>query len=916
MLKKFIVLLILLVLPVEVVIASSEHSNRSKSCEINYKNRRELEDILKLLLNAALSSRDLSLAEKVVRKGIAINPNNSYWYKWLGKILVWTNRASEALPYLKKAFELSKDRKIAEELFHLAIETNRFDLAKSLLPYVKNVPDNLVISIYGGVGDIGSLLSFLEEKGKQKYLLMAADIRLMIGDWKGALKDINRVLILNSRNMRAYLLKASIYYSMKKFKKSLLILNEGFKHLNLKDKYAVKLLQNLSDLGWMLNDFSSVRKASETLIKLNQSRWEDFYRLIFIYKFCCPQRMVSLGLKFYRKFDSLEVIPTILDYLLQKKNYEEFLKIISKLRENDRKKLLRNDYLFVSYLKVLSKMGKYSLVNKLIEDRLKNSPSPSVITYLIYMKSDLNDFKGLKELVRKYQRYESKIPVPFALAYLKLRNSQMALKLLEGRREKNPLLYAEVLSLSGKKEEAKRLRYFIFKKLEEKLKKNPSLLKKRDFIYDFLYLASYFYPPAKYECLLQEASSFLAEKEYRELYLSYLLNMDEKAKVMFLWNRKRYKLSPWMKLSIALDQFDMYQTKRTIKKYSGLLSVEDLVTAEEEIGRIKDAISRTFNSLENNRFNVKLYHKFVQLVNSYSSYVSISPKILSRSGYREFKVDFVNKNSLVEKGINLWTYVGVSSPINKDKTTLLKSFKTNFLGLKVEKLFSLGSCEFHFLNYIKDRTFTNFGFSLQSHVINELSLSFSGDFNKESSDTVYLYLGGMENKFTTTLSLSRTRYGLDLGLNYKKYKSQSGSTVGYGREASLGFTYTLKSGYPDISIRPFFLLGKYRATGKLGNIGNIMTHVGSPVPEDSTTLGLEGNIGYSRVSSFTRDWKPFLSGSILHNSKYGWGFNISGGVGGELFHGDMLRLELQSSHNAGKVNEHLYQIIINYKRFY
>jgi hypothetical protein len=887
---------------------------KARICQLKFKNKREFEELLKLILNNALGVQDFKLAEEVAKKGISINPNSSFWYKQLAQILIWTNRSLEAIPYLEKAFTITKSPKIAKKLFFLSLATNNYQLARKVLPYVPNLPDKDIISVYEGSGDIDGLLKFLESKGKEEFLITAANVRLMLGDREKALKDINEVLNKNPYNLRAYLLKASILYSMKKFNEALSALKKGLIYFDPKNKFALELLQNLSDLGWMLNDFETVKKAAEKLIELQKGRWSDYYRLSLIYRFCCPEKLYQLGIQGYRKFKSFEMIFVALDSLYNRKRYKEFLKVINSLDENTRKRIFKDDYLFTAYIDVLYKTGNCEVAKKLVLERLKNKPSPTLLSFLIYMDSDMNNLKELEYIVKNFKKFEKQIPSAFALAYLRLQDSSKAIRLAKFFKKKDPLLYSEILFLCGKEKEANWIRYKLFKNLEKRFRN--SKLKSKSEIEDFVYLSSFFYSNARYERLLQQVSPILGEKRMREMYLDYLLKTDQHTKVHFLWRRLKYRLSPWMKLSQALDENDPYLMKETLKKYSKLLPIRDIVTAQREIGNIKKALNTAFRNLQKNRCDDKLYYQFEQLINEYESFVSISPKFLERSGYKEFNLEINDKTALIYRGINLWIHAVHTNPIEKDKGSLSKTFKTNSINLTVEKLSDEGKIKLKLGKFNKDRPFTHVGFTLESHVINELTFKISGDVNGESSDTVYLYLGGKEDRLKTLFSLSRTRYGLDLETGFKRYRSQSNEVLGYGKELSLSFSYLLKSGYPDVSFRTFLEIGRYRNTGNLGNISSLMPYVGNPIPEDSNTLGIETSLGYSRVNSYSRDWKPFLTGSLLYNSKYGWGFNLSGGIGTHLFHEDMLKVEVQSSHNAGKINEHLYQVILNYKRYY
>ncbi|HQA04536.1 MAG TPA: hypothetical protein PKZ17_07385, partial [Thermodesulfovibrio thiophilus] len=113
-------------------------------------------ELYRLLLSSLLGSNKLQEAEKIAYKGTLLFPDDPYWWKTYAEILIWNGKSSEAVMPLIKAFELSKDRSIAEKAFRIAIATNRYDIAKKLLNYVKaSLLEQR--AIYDALGDVEGL---------------------------------------------------------------------------------------------------------------------------------------------------------------------------------------------------------------------------------------------------------------------------------------------------------------------------------------------------------------------------------------------------------------------------------------------------------------------------------------------------------------------------------------------------------------------------------------------------------------------------------------------------------------------------------------------------------------------------------------------------------------------------------------
>jgi len=185
-------------------------------------------ELLKLLLTALIGGKDLKTAEKVALRAIHLFPHHPYFWEVLGNIYLWTNRAYLAIQPFEKVYALTKDKKIAEQIFSLALAINRFDIAeKYLYLFEDQMKPKDIVFIYNQTGDIDGLIRYLKKRNDKFSMMTLARIYDIQGNKQLALKVLDRLEKQKKMDINGVLLKANIFYSLKKYQESLAVLKKA-----------------------------------------------------------------------------------------------------------------------------------------------------------------------------------------------------------------------------------------------------------------------------------------------------------------------------------------------------------------------------------------------------------------------------------------------------------------------------------------------------------------------------------------------------------------------------------------------------------------------------------------------------------------------------------------------------------------
>lgn len=862
------------------------------------------QELLKLLLNTFLAKSDLENAYDVARKGLELFPDSIYWLEMYAKICLWTSRTGEAYYAYEKIFQKDPSKNNLENFFKMSIATNRFDkAAELLLNYpelsfsVKDIKD--IVYIFTQAGNIEELIGLLRRKYEKDQdpdiLYQIAYTSYNYGDLENALNHMMELEKKRELNLKEILLYADILYAYKKPHRAFKVLKD---RINIIEKLSiteddqqkrdiVRYYEYLSDLGWYTKDFDAVVYASKKLETLGSARLVDYIRLYTVYynrkNFQLAQKYAEKG---FEKYQDKYLFSGYIESLNQQGKWRDIIKVIGNV---DKSFVLKDSYITAIYIKALSKEGKRQKALKVIKEALETNFSEEVLAEAIFFSIDSKDQLFAKYIITKYKNYENKLSKQFAILYLFLQNSSKAMSLIK----KNPiktkedyLLYADILSLSGRQQEALKIKYDIYK----------SIVKDKKFFED----------PSKIELLLRAGMEFLPEEtlkklfiiakkklspdSYSDIYLSYLALKGENDRILYIKNIHRKHLSPWLQLNLALWSNDKFWQKEVLSLYDDILPIRDRVESLKRTGQIKLSMEYAYKGLEENPEDTLLYKQFRDLVNLYSSKADIT---FSYSNWD--KVSSLATNGLfryyLQNGVYLNYEFTTIKPIQNESKIYTNLTDINFNKISVSKINEDGSMEIGFSLINSEKQ--NFGalFKYSSNIDSKTSVNFSISTNQLSYESVYMLYGGMKDSYSLSVSNSiNSRSSILISGIYDKYKSQDGKTIGDSKTLYTEGIYKLRIGYPDYTFRVYMQNSNFNEKNVDKGIINKISSIQNPdvLPQSFTLLGFGFLFGFDNKDNYNRVLRPFFSTDIMYNTVAGLSYGFSIGVGGTVFRKDNL----------------------------
>ncbi len=871
------------------------------------------EELFKLLMTALLGSQKLEEALKVARRGTELFPDSPYWWKVYAELLEWTGNSARALrPYIR-AYELSGNREFLRKAFNIAISYGRYDVAKDLMGKL-DIPYEQRLVILRESGDVSGLIKFLKKDGSENSLKTLARILFTLGRTEEALAVVERIEKTYGPDKDTVLLKAKILYAEKRYKKALETLKRVMSDVDAEDK---EFWETLAMLSWILGDYDTSVKASLVVIESGQADITDYDRAALILSRKKPEKSVELSLEAWRKFKARSFIFRALDiaYL-----HGLWGKIVSIVEKEDRT-VLDEEFAFIYYTTALYRLGKVELAVKLLDERLRNRFSLSLLSHYIYVLIEVGDVRRLERVIRTYRRYKGRPEVAeaFVNAYLYLHRGWDAYTLYKKARIKNTVLLANILDILGEKEHAHMLRHKEFKKLNSELGKNPRLLYNPEFSAKYMYLALYFLRKPFYEKLLFQLRGRVPEALWRDMYLSYLFSREDyPGKIRRLVAFKKYPLRPWMELSLYLRENDTYGMREVATTRWMALPPSDSSEAFLRSGNTRMAALSAYSGLERNPYNLDIYTRLREVYLNVADSISLGTRYLSRKGYSEVRTSLKTGFKGVFKGLDLKFGYESMFPVSSDEDVVAKTPGGHTYGISLGRRFGRAGVELGVNRISRVHSAVGYRLSAEFKPLSEFTFGIDLNRNSETEETLYLYLGGLKDAVNLYTYVSLTaRVSLYGSLEFNRFYSYSRDNLGEGRVATFDITYKLKGAYPDFTLSLYTQAADFSSSTYTGDLDGVAPSPGYQlIPESYESVGGRFSFGYEHKDSYVRVWRPFFSAETGYNTRYGLLSSVSFGLGGSVFSGDNLSLEASVSNNVGATQETISVVNVLYRRWF
>ncbi|NIA11247.1 MAG: tetratricopeptide repeat protein [Nitrospiraceae bacterium] len=856
-------------------------------------------NIFKLLLTIYIGNGSLKKAYVVAKKAYQYFPNDPYFLSQLARICMWTNKPREAMNYYYKLYKMGKVG--FNKVFNLAISLSDFPTAEKLLEReskkgsIKSYKEFLYVFIQSG--DVDEALSILErrcQRDPNKELLeQLAYVYWDYGSVKKAEKKLKEIKELYGLSVKDAMLYASVLFSERRYDEAYEILRTAEEKAKPTDK---NYWTTLGNMAWMEHNYTEAVKASEILYFHKMATVGDYYRIISYYSYKNPKKAMRLSLEAFKKFKTFDFLETLIYIASDLKKWQSIVDVVDKLKSNYRKKLYENPSLLAAYCTALERIGQRDVAKRIFEAELKTHFNTNTLSQYIYLLIDANDVSTLRNVLRTYSKYQFDLPMPFATAYLYLQNGRKALNILKrikmSKDDYSLLLFkADALGLYGRINEANKIRFGIFQRMKELVKKN-GMPNNTEFMENYLRTAMYFESAPNYGRLLQKFQDKLPQGIYSDIYTSYLMWLNDDINVEYLIKRYNYTARPWMYLGLGLWNCDGYLMSNALKRYIDILPIRDRVEALRKTGNVQKAFEYAFKGLNENRQDYLLYKQFIDLVVKYANRLRINEQYYDRGNYGEILTRFENR--LMFSNGYIFTIKG-NVGLKTYSDLLNTPSHHSYVTLNLQKLFDKGSFNTYIGGIKGIGNDILFGLKMKHLLPWGINLNIFSDYNREADDTTYLYLGGMKRDLGISVSFPITqRCSFFNSFSHNLYYSQDGNYIGKGESLYSELSYRLRVTYPDYTLRAFYSLYNYSETD--GNKGDIEKfsryHPFKALPDTSSTFGIGYLFGYENRDSLVRVWRPFFHGDLTYNTQSGLGFDTGVGIGGMAFGNDNLAIGL------------------------
>ncbi len=887
-------------------------------------------EMLDLLLSTFLASGDLENALRVTSIATGLFPEDPYWWEKHAELNVWTGNARMALPAYLKAYRLSQRRDIRKKAMELAMALNRFDIAKELLEEeVKTgrIEDiQKMVSVYEQAGSIEELIHMLRgiyEREKDRNVLKTLSrLYFFYGRPLSALKSMDEMEQSFGLTPEDALFKARLLYTLKRYDRALGVLK---RYEHRAGPLDTEFWQTMSDIAWGLKDYSASVRASETLYRAKRAREVDYERLFLYWAERDKRRALKYALEGWHNFRMDYMFYYFLNTSASLRDWKLIAREVEKLSTTEFERFMKNPFFVSIYAQTLLNTGRPETARRLYRTLLERAFHREVLAGYIYFLIDVGDHAGLKEVLRRYSKFETEpgLVMPFVLAYMSLQDGKNALSLSKVLPMDTPdreLLYADILSLYGREHRADAVRFRLYRKLKRRLEENPQLVRNRAFMETFVRVALYYEPAGRLKEYLRSAGGVLSADVVEEVEISNLLLRGEHDRARYLIKKYDYVVRPWIHLNLALWEDERMKMLKLLEDHMGTLPVRDTVEALVRTGQIKTAVSHAHHGLALNREDSLLYTQYADLVTEYGQRLKLGAGYIMYGPYEEFKKE-LSAGLYLARATELVVFGTHAERTNSDSEDLVNPPSSRQeTGIRLKKLFNRGRVGLT-LGTMKAMEENGFYLvELESRYLKDrISLGLSYGKNLFTEDNVYLYLGGMRQGYTVKLSYSHSHRmwaGLELG-NYR-YLSQDARELGRGIILRQSLHHRLRRGYPDYTLRLYVEALSFREDRTSGTLIETL-YPYSPLRVLNKSYSLVGvglSFGERRREGYTGVWRPYMVFDVTWNNRTDLGVDAEAGIGGGLFRQDHLSVGLRYV-KGFRAGEDIYLgVSVNYRLFY
>ncbi len=940
------------------------------------------EETFRAMFNSFTYIGDLKNAYKTGEIALKAYPNSLFWHEKLAQVAVWIGKNKEAMKHYDYLYQKTKTKETKEKFIKMAKALQQYEvILPILIEDAKSMPNqtnltNLIVaySIIGEPEKVALMLETLvrEQKIDSHWLAKALEIYQVVGDNQ----SIDRVVkeIKNNASIDIQTAKLLMEYHFSKGDirtgyQKLLQVTSLPKEYNLTEYY-----QKRSDIGWHLQDFDRVAMDAKTLYERKEARAIDYERIVFYYGDKDPDLVEKVAHEGYERFQKEYFLDLYLQSLLRRHRFDALESAIKHYSQGHRLKITEDIYYWIMratfyqasgdyenalemYQQALrikphskelenailwywlsratsyQKAGEYKKALEMYQQALRIEPdSIKIELSLLWFYIDVGDTQKLKEITVSFETTPYKIPelfwLPLASAHMKLQQSDRAmvyLSKIEAKKGKREIelepLYGSIMLARAEENGYMSSLQKTYDNLQERKKNNPSLLKNKIFVENYLKTAIEFMPADIFQKELDHLSPVLGKHLFAEISVLFALRheaYEDASKQM----RHLNKVEPWMTLAVALANDDRTTQQEMIYKHASILPIRDRVLAATNIGDIALAHSLAYEGIEENERDYFLYKQRKDLIQITQAVDTLESE-LRRSTMSDLIQNrlTLKTDSYLAKGID--ALIGLEAwRYEKNGDFGWQRLPVGDLHLFVgaKKVFERSefSGKLNYYNAIRDY----FGFDMEaiSSPLSRLRLVASYEHNAKSSESNFLWLGGKKDRFEILATLQYLpSSSISISTHLDRFKSQDNLPIANAKGVKIDWYQVLRSGYPDIAWGGFYDITVYSDFhNPHGAIDTLSAFpIATLLPQTYEIVGTNFFYGIANKTGYERVWRPYAQCTPYYNISSG-SLNVSFdiGYGGHLYLQDHLTAGINYDQIVDGSKDNRFDFYLHYKMFY
>ena len=668
--------------------------------------------------------------------------------------------------------------------------------------------------------------------------------------------------------------------------------------------YAKVLKENrrLFDLGWLQKDYRYIYNKLWRLEQEGNLATGNYGKLIQLESSLNGgKKLVYLYKKIWKKTKKRAYLTALLYKYLDNNDLKGISKLLHTITPKDRdyldKKVEYHILMANYYIKQDNRVSAMKEYNKALSI---DNRDPSTHQAYLWFLLDNELIKPLKKefsLLQKSKKLQKEIGFATVILALKFQHSDLALRWLKPLLKSSDnieykVVYADLLELQDRARGASKIRLKLFKRLSKMLKKEPKLLKDKEFARVYLGLIlRYKTPYSKRAKYFKEFKKLFSKKEFQEIEIGKYTQTGSSSMVRYLANRYKMNL-PWLNLYLAINLNNNQKKEKLLKKYIDTLPFRDRVMASLDIGDRAGAYSLAFSGMNDNSRDVELFKIYNNMVNEEYPRGSFS------TDYKHLTPKLTAKHTTLSYGWNI--YKGLKSKISIDSYDY-NSRASSSLSFALKNSDKKFLWDFSLTKHNSRDDFTSSSLDFK-YRFNDLELGTRYSYQDKTTQTPQLQRDGLETYFDLSIKKIVNQH-TQLSLNYKnsKYKKESGNSIGKSEQFQLSSDFRIRKGYPDIKFNSYINYNRYDEV-----IENIL-------PKDFAEVGTQLSIGTSSKESIHNSWRPFGTFGLALNNHHDLGTAISMGVSGSLKGADNLSLSLDYSKGVDALTKPYYGFRLGYQ---